>query len=497
MKNMILSLAVVLAAFTGYSQSTMATKKYVDGIKEELLQEMSHFPYFDGTANNMRVSPVSGTGGFRFKDYSSEGDEFGMSFQPWGDAMWGFALWDKMGIPTSSRANPYFAVGPMGFRIPIGNIENGMGTIDWPTVWNGMNVSDQVFDSSNSNSRRSISSRAINSFIYYELPRAVGRYVATGNVHSATGVLKGAGEIATYDNIIEDAGYFAATSKVVKSVTYTDWTSDMTIEKDGVILNHMEFKDGKWHVYVDGHGSIKNHLLFTVEGAEDVTALSYTDQYGTVNFSRTKTVVAENRFGIATLDDIGGVRGIITNDICNIVTNEVSEWVITADNPEISLDGWYIELSYVRNVTTGEKIAVWNINHDSYTWLSAEGFSYTNTEYEVAAERFNDINGNKIYDDGEEIITFTVRAERKNRNALGLARMKDIEGVPTSKTVTNIVHKVVNTAGKYLWDAKDEVCWRVNMSGGFVDLVAVTNIDLTLPENHLALEAIENEWSAK
>ena len=144
MKNMILSLAVVLAAFTGYSQSTMATKKYVDGIKEELLQEMSHFPYFDGTANNMRVSPVKGMGGFRFKDYSSEGDEFGMSFQPWGDATWGFALWDKMGIPTSSRVNPYFAVGPMGFRIPTGNIENEMGTIDWPVVWNGLNQAEEI-----------------------------------------------------------------------------------------------------------------------------------------------------------------------------------------------------------------------------------------------------------------------------------------------------------------------------------------------------------------
>ena len=374
MKNMILSLAVVLAAFTGYSQSTMATKKYVDGIKEELLQEMSHFPYFDGTANNMRVSPVSGIGGFRFKDYSSEGDEFGMSFQPWGDAMWGFALWDKMGIPTSSRANPYFAVGPMGFRIPTGNIENEMGTIDWPTVWNGMNVSDQVFDSSNVNSRRSISSRAINSFIYYELPRAVGRYVATGNVHSATGVLKGAGEIATYENIIEDAGYFAATSKVVKSVTYTDWTSDMTFEKDGVILNHMEYKDGKWHVYIDDDRALKNYLLFSFEGDEDATDLSYTDSYGTITFARTKTVVSENRFGLATLDDIGGVSETI---------------------------------------------------------------------------------------------------------------------------VTNIVRKVVNTAGRYVWDRDLEVCYRLNAAGGFLDLVAVTNVDVTLPENLAALEAIENEWSSK
>ena len=374
MKKMILSFAVVLAAFVGQSQSTMATKKYVDGIKTELLEEMSHFPYFDGTANNMRVSPVKGMGGFRFKDYSSEGDEFGMSFQPWGDATWGFALWDKMGIPTSSRVNPYFAVGPMGFRIPTGNIENEMGTIDWPVVWNGLNVSDQVFDSSNVNSRRSISSRAINSFIYYELPRAVGRYVATGNVHSATGVLKGADGIATYENIIEDAAYFTATSKVVKSVTYGEWTSSMTFEKDGVILNHMEYKNGKWHVYIDDDRVLKNYLLFSFEGDEDATDLSYTDSYGTVTFARTKRVVTENRFGLATLDDIGGV---------------------------------------------------------------------------------------------------------------------------SEKIVTNIVRKVVNTAGRYVWDKDLEVCYRLNAAGGFLDLVAVTNVDVTLPENWAALEAIENEWSAK
>ena len=452
---------------------------------------MSHFPYFDGTANNMRVSPVSGTGGFRFKDYSSEGDEFGMSFQPWGDAMWGFALWDKMGIPTSSRANPYFAVGPMGFRIPTGNIENGMGTIDWPTVWNGMNVSDQVFDSSNVNSRRSISSRAINSFIYYELPRAVGRSVATGNVHSATGVLKGAGEIATYENIIEDAGYFAATSKVVKSVTYTDWTSDMTFEKDGVILNHMEYKDGKWHVYIDDDRSLKNYLLFSFEGDEDATDLSYTDEYGTVNFTRTKTVVSENRFGLATLDDISGVSGgITTNDVYAIVTNEVAgftpwEFRFSSDAVAEAAKGWNLELEYLDGFWYFRGVGELPMYH---SWEGKRTVGFPNDEVV-----FVDWFIRNQWDSYWVSVTAT-RRPMAARNALGFALAKD---VPTHETVTNTVRKVVNTVGKYLWDAKDEVCWRVNMSGGFVDLVAVTNIDLTLPENHLALEAIENEWRAK
>lgn len=346
----------------------------IDSVKESLSTEMSHFPYFDGTPNDMRVSPIKDIGGFCFVDKTSEGDEFGMSYHAWGDSSWGFALWDKTQFPSSSRAKPYFAVGPMGFTIPTESSDSWSGTIDWFKVWNGLSVSDDIFDSSNPNSRRSVSSRAINSFMYYELPRVVGRYVATGNVHSATGVLKSAGEIATYENIIEDAGYFAATSKVVKSVTFGEWTSSMTMEKDGVILNHMEYKDGKWHVYIDDDMVVKNYLLFSFEGDEDATDFSYTDSYGTITFARTKTVVTENRFGLATLDDIGGVSETI---------------------------------------------------------------------------------------------------------------------------VTNIVRKVVNTAGRYVWDKDLEVCYRLNAAGGFLDLVAVTNVDVTLPENWAALEAIENEWSAK
>lgn len=303
----------LLVACAAFGQSITATKAYVDGRVDALGEELSHFPYFDGTPNDMRVSPIKDIGGFRFVDKTSDGDEFGMSYHAWGDSAWGFALWDKTQFPYSSRARPYFAVGPFGFTIPTESSESWSGTIDWNKVWNGLSVSDQIFDSSNSNSSRSVSSRAVNNFVYYELPKVVGRYVLTGNVHSATGVLKGAGEIATYENIIEDAGYFAATSKVVKSVTYGEWTSSMTFEKDGVILNHMEYKDGKWHVYVDDDRTLKNVLLFSFEGKEDATDLSYTDQYGTVTFARTKTVEMENRFGLPTHETVTNVARAVSN----------------------------------------------------------------------------------------------------------------------------------------------------------------------------------------
>jgi hypothetical protein len=306
---------LISSAPAAFGQSITATKAYVDGRVDALGEELARFAYFDGTPNDMRVSPIKDIGGFRFVDKTSDGDEFGMSYHAWGDSAWGFALWDKTQFPYSSRAQPYFAVGPFGFTIPTGSSESWSGTIDWNKVWNGLSVSDQIFDSSNSNSYRSISSRAINSFIYYELPRVVGRYVETGNVHSATGVLKGAGEIATYENIIEDAGYFAATSKVVKSVTYGEWTSSMTFENDGVILNHMEYKGGKWHVYVDDDRGLKNHLLFSIEGDEDATNLSYTDQYGTVTFDRAKTVEMENRFGLPTHETVTNVARSVVNSV--------------------------------------------------------------------------------------------------------------------------------------------------------------------------------------
>lgn len=57
--------------------------------------------------------------------------------------------------------------------------------------------------------------------------------------------------------------------------------------------------------------------------------------------------------------------------------------------------------------------------------------------------------------------------------------------------------KIVNTAGRYVWDKELEVCYRLNVQNGFLDLVAVTNIDLTLPENYEALEAMESKWRAK
>ena len=107
------------------------------------------------------------------------------------------------------------------------------------------------------------------------------------------------------------------------------------------------------------------------------------------------------------------------------------------------------------------------------------------------------------------VITCTREKFVKRENAYGFLTVdtatnfvKSIVGETSSggvdgETLTNVVRKVVNAAGRYMFDKELSVCYRTVVNGGFIDLVAVTNIDVTLPENWAALEAIENEWSAK
>ena len=136
-----------------------------------------------------------------------------------------------------------------------------------------------------------------------------------------------------------------------------------------------------------------------------------------------------------------------TNAVAFIVTNEVaSGWTITADNPGISLDGWYVELDYVMQLPAMIRHPRWYIRCDGLTHLKTNAYLEDDTVLESEAERLIDSNKNGVFDEGEEIITFNVRAEKVSRNALGLAMAKDLERLPDHKTMTNIVRKVVNTA---------------------------------------------------
>ena len=161
-----------------------------------------------------------------------------------------------------------------------------------------------------------------------------------------------------------------------------------------------------------------------------------------------------------------------TNAVASIVTNEVAVgWTITADNPDISLDGWYVELGYVMQMPAMIRHPRWYIKCDGLTYLKTNAFLEDATVLESEAERAIDSNKNGFFDEGEEVITFNVRAERKSRNALGLARAKDLEKLPDHETVTNVARAVSNS----FWDKKNEVLWRMEFRDGEPMFVPVTN----------------------
>lgn len=178
-------------------------------------------------------------------------------------------------------------------------------------------------------------------------------------------------------------------------------------------------------------------------------------------------------------------RILTTNDVCAIVTNVVAEYSTN--------DTW------ICNNPTGEE---WAPEWNGTGWrmpvleilLPEEATSYT-VKDELSPEPGM---GDFIY----------TRIASSKRNALGLARLTDIppaisntvtkafveglgiESGVSEATVTNVVRSVAYAVNDYVWDG--DVCWRRQiLQGGYLEWVAVTNIDVTRPENYAALEALE------
>lgn len=201
--------------------------------------------------------------------------------------------------------------------------------------------------------------------------------------------------------------------------------------------------------------------------------------------TKTRLGALHPREGLVVTDvDMSGM--LSTNDVCNIVTNEVhsfgdwvEEWEPFHYGSLYSFSGPYYEGSgrwsgfYHKKLGMGIDMSLTAVGDEFATRLVF------------------------VEDAGDTSFTVTLTRSHVVENALGLAMAKDLEKLPDHEVATNIVRKVVNAAGRYVWDKDLEVCYRLNAAGGFLDLVAVTNVDVTLPENWAALEAIENEWGAK
>jgi len=194
--------------------------------------------------------------------------------------------------------------------------------------------------------------------------------------------------------------------------------------------------------------------------------------------------------------------GITTNDVCNIVTNEVYSWEFVTDGP-FDTSNWRVE-----------------IEGSAEDYPNAQLQVYEN-ETSVIAGSIVDVRNLQRVDFGVDWAygpQYTLSIVKSApRNALGLARRSDITNTVTkayveglgieagisAETATNIAESVVNATvtgvvravsfkvKDYIFDPVTEICWRRQMVDGYLDYIAVTNIDVTLPENYEALEALE------
>ena len=154
-----------------------------------------------------------------------------------------------------------------------------------------------------------------------------------------------------------------------------------------------------------------------------------------------------------------------TNAVAIIVTAEDVAWELSAD-ADVDLSGWKVEKSYIYNISAGIKRDMWALVVPDLFSAVKKQFAYELEELVTEVTEFR-----RVADGFEPVRTFTVRATRTDCNALGLARMKDIEKLPDHETVSNVARAVSNS----FWDEKNEVLWRLEFRDGEPMFVPVTN----------------------
>ena len=218
----------------------------------------------------------------------------------------------------TTLGSPYMRINAAGIRHPSGRGDYPFVQSDWFDISRALSPLDYMPDWSDNreNYVYPITAGAFHDYFWNltHLPqKAVDNIKKSITLKPATEMTDKNGNNLGVEQIQEGAAYLGATSEVKTVVGFGEWTSSMTFEKDGVVLNHMEHKDGKWHVYVDEERQFKNILLCTIEAEEDATDLEYTDQYGTVTLKREKYIESRNRFGFVTREEITNTTRKVSN----------------------------------------------------------------------------------------------------------------------------------------------------------------------------------------
>ena len=186
---------------------------------------------------------------------------------------------------------------------------------------------------------------------------------------------------------------------------------------------------------------------------------NYTDEavLGLAGSIQDGSLIAQNAFEAEVAESLLGGGGVpvsgadvmaslatktTTNDVCNIVTNEVAvgftEWVFTCDVPEIqaALDAaTSIEVSISIMPSGLWALSVFGLPQVD-GWVLDETFANTIIVESPDVESFTAYDGVYSQDNYSVRVGFTATRERIVQNALGLATMKDLEG-KADASITN------------------------------------------------------------
>ena len=174
-----------------------------------------------------------------------------------------------------------------------------------------------------------------------------------------------------------------------------------------------------------------------------------------------------NALGLAMAKDVEKKFAEATNAIPSIVTNEVAvigDWVVTTNGAYAP--GWRIDIMELPGADT-PVFDVSLLDHEGSPIVILDTIGTPDPTATCYSGRImEDVGGY-----GYLGIAYTAERKRITRNALGLARIKDIEKLPTHETVTNVARSVVNS----VWDASLGVAWEARMHNGHLYYIAVTN----------------------
>jgi len=264
----------------------------------------------------------------------------------------------------------------------------------------------------------------------------------------------------------------------VESATRDVWTC-AELEGDPLTVYTLAWTNGMWYanLYMDEpfyFGDV--YPVAPVAGSADATSVTMSDPVGDLHFTKVGPVTEEVAVWDFTARLYDSRGGQYVGETFDVETN-----------------GW-------RVFTSSQTLDIYGVEHNVYCLMDVS--CPTNLK-QLATERRWPVNGGPpvltnwvtwAVDDYYVITQAEVVATMRDRNALGLARFADLDryAVPRQR-VTDEVRRAVNLANNYIFDG--DVCWRRQIvDGGYLEYVAVTNIDLTLPENWLALEMIENQY---